>query len=67
MITEDTKIADCDLSIYIKNKLVNTQIETIKDVLKHDIAYLMKFRGLGRKSVREIVHFVNINGLYFNN
>lgn len=67
MITEETKIVDCNLSIYIKNKLIDAKIETIKDILQYDVTYLMRFRGFGRKSISEIVHFININGFNFNN
>lgn len=67
MITEETKLQDCDLSIYIKKKLIRAKIETVKDLLKLSITELIKFRGLGKKSAKDIFNFVNSNGFYFNN
>lgn len=67
MITEETKIIDCDLSIYVKNKLINAKIETIKQLLKNNISSLMKFRGLGVKSINQILIFTNKNGFNFKN
>jgi len=66
MITEDTKIIDCDLSIYLKRKLINAKIETVKQLLEIKPSYLVKFRGLGVKSINQILIFTHKNSFYFN-
>lgn len=65
MITKETKIEDCDLSIRIKRLFKNAKIETIKQLLENNLSSLMKFRGLGRASILEIVNYLNTNGFYF--
>lgn len=65
MTTEETKIVDCDLSIYVKKKLISLKIETIKQLLDNEINDLTKFRGLGTKSINELLIFTHKNGFYF--
>jgi DNA-directed RNA polymerase alpha subunit len=66
MLTENIKIQDCDLSIYVKKIFKNAKINTIRDLLELDVNTLIKYRGFGSASVKEIIHFVNINGFTFN-
>lgn len=67
MITEETKIQNTDLDTSIKNILSRCNIFTIEDLLKCDIPKLKRIRGLGKGRVKEILHFININGFFFNN
>jgi len=66
MITEETKIQNTELDTSIKNILSRCNIFTISDLLKCDIPRLKRIRGLGNERVKEILHFININGFYFD-
>lgn len=67
MITEETKIQNTDLPKNIKNILSRCNIFTIKDLVKNDIQRLYRIRGLGKKSIKTILGFVNDSGFFFNN
>ena len=67
MITEETKIQNTDLDTSIKNILSICRIYTVADLLKCDIPILKRIRGLGNERVKEILHFIKINGFDFNN
>lgn len=67
MITENTKIVDCELSIYVKKKLIDAELKTIKDISKLDLYELVKHKGFGKKSILEILAFMSDNGFYFKN
>jgi|GEM_PF-6770372 len=67
MITEETKIQNTDLDTSIRNILSKCHIFTIGDLLKCDIPRLKRIRGLGNERVKEILHFINVNGFYFYN
>ncbi len=66
MITEEAKIQNTDLDTSIKNILSRCNIFTVSDLLKCDIPRLKRIRGLGNERVKEILHFININGFYFD-
>ena len=66
MITEETKIQNTDLDTSIKNILSKCHIYTIADLLKCDIARLKRIRGLGRKSITNIVVYTHKNVFFFN-
>jgi len=66
MITEETKIQDCDLSIRTKKLFEKIEFETVADILKQQPCDLLKYRGFGRQSLKEVLHFVNTNGFFFN-
>jgi len=67
MITEETKIQNTELDTSIRNILSRCHIFTVKDLLKCDIPRLKRIRGLGAERVKEILHFLNINGFHFDN
>jgi len=66
-VTDKTLIKDCDLSIRTKKLFEEAQINTIEDLLKLDINYLMRFRGFGKRSLSELRQFLVNNNLNFNN
>ena len=65
--TEETCLEDCDLSIRLKKLLSSSNVLKVKDLLEIDKNYLMRYRGLGMSSYKELIEFVNKNGFEFNN
>ena len=60
-------LQDCDLSIRTKKLLLNADIKTDKDLCESGYDLLIKFRGFGKVSIKEIVQFMKNNNLEFNN
>jgi len=67
VVTGSTLIFDCDLSIRLKKIFKNAGFTYVSDILEYDYVTLSRFRGLGEKSTRELIEFMSINNLCFNN
>jgi len=60
-----TPLADMDLSVRAYNCLKAAEIRTLADLVKYDIADLLKFRNFGKKSLTELEELVREKGLTF--
>jgi len=60
-----TPLADMDLSVRAYNCLKAAEIRTLADLVKFDIADLLKFRNFGKKSLTELEELVRDKGLTF--
>jgi DNA-directed RNA polymerase subunit alpha len=60
-----TPISDLDLSVRAYNCLKSADIRTLGDLVKLDIADMMKFRNFGKKSLTELEQLVAEKGLSF--
>ncbi len=60
-----TPISDLDLSVRAYNCLKSADIRTLGDLVKLDIADMMKFRNFGKKSLTELEQLVAEKGLQF--
>ncbi len=58
-ITLDTNIIELDFSVRTTNCLVREGIETVNDLIEYDLDKISDIRNLGRKSVKEILLFLN--------
>ncbi len=61
----NTKLSDLDFSVRVRNCLKTANINTLSDLVQHDIADMLKFRNFGKKSLSEIQNIVKSNGLSF--
>jgi DNA-directed RNA polymerase alpha subunit len=66
-VSGSTLISDCDLSIRTKKLFDITGFTYVSDILQYDYLYLMRFRGFGKASLKEVIHFMRINNLHFEN
>jgi DNA-directed RNA polymerase subunit alpha len=60
-----TSLADLDLSVRAFNCLKAAEIRTLGDLVKFEIADLLRFRNFGRKSLTELEELVREKGLSF--
>ncbi len=60
-----TPLSDLDLSVRAYNCLKAAEIRTLADLVKYDIADLLKFRNFGKKSLTELEELVREKGLTF--
>lgn len=60
-----TNLADLDLSVRAYNCLKAAEIRTLGDLVKFDIADLLKFRNFGKKSLTELEELVREKNLTF--
>jgi DNA-directed RNA polymerase subunit alpha len=60
-----TSLADLDLSVRAFNCLKAAEIRTLGDLVKFEIADLLRFRNFGRKSLTELEELVREKGLTF--
>jgi len=60
-----TPLSDLDLSVRAYNCLKAAEIKTLGDLVKFDIADLLKFRNFGKKSLTELEELVREKGLTF--
>jgi DNA-directed RNA polymerase subunit alpha len=60
-----TPLADLDLSVRAYNCLKAAEIKSLADLVKYDIADLLKFRNFGKKSLTELEELVEGKGLQF--
>jgi len=60
-----TPISDLDLSVRAYNCLKSADIKALGDLVKLDIADMMKFRNFGKKSLTELEQLVAEKGLSF--
>jgi len=60
-----TPLSDLDLSVRAYNCLKAAEIKTLGDLVKYDIADLLKFRNFGKKSLTELEELVREKGLTF--
>jgi DNA-directed RNA polymerase subunit alpha len=60
-----TPISDLDLSVRAYNCLKSADIKTLGDLVKLDIADMMKFRNFGKKSLTELEQLVAEKNLTF--
>jgi DNA-directed RNA polymerase subunit alpha len=58
-------LADLDLSVRAFNCLKAAEIRTLGDLVKFEIADLLRFRNFGRKSLTELEELVRDKGLTF--
>jgi DNA-directed RNA polymerase subunit alpha len=63
---KSTKIDDLDISIRCYQLLKNNRITDIKDLTKIKESDLIKFRGFGSFSLKEIKQIMVKHGLSFN-
>jgi len=62
MITEETFIINCNISLRVEKIIIMCKIYQVKDLLNYSIYDLAKFRGIGKKSLYELIEFVAKNG-----
>ena len=60
-----TSLADLDLSVRAFNCLKAAEIRTLGDLVKFEIADLLRFRNFGRKSLTELEELVRDKNLTF--
>lgn len=60
-----SNLGDMNLSVRAYNCLKAAEIRTLADLVKFDIADLLKFRNFGRKSLTELEDLVREKGLTF--
>ena len=60
-----TSLADLDLSVRAYNCLKSAEVKTLGDLVRLDIADMMKFRNFGKKSLTELEQLVTDKGLHF--
>ncbi len=60
-----TSLADLDLSVRAFNCLKAAEIKTLGDLVRFDIADLLKFRNFGKKSLSELEELVREKNLTF--
>ncbi|MDP2187997.1 MAG: DNA-directed RNA polymerase subunit alpha [Sphingobacteriaceae bacterium] len=60
-----TPLSDLDLSVRAYNCLKAAEIKSLGDLVKYDIADLLKFRNFGKKSLTELEELVREKGLTF--
>jgi DNA-directed RNA polymerase subunit alpha len=60
-----TPLTDLDLSVRAYNCLRAAEIKTLGDLVKYDIADLLKFRNFGKKSLTELENLVKSKNLTF--
>lgn len=60
-----TQLTDLDLSVRAFNCLRAANIQTLGDLVSHDVADLLKFRNFGKKSLAELEELVRKKGLTF--
>lgn len=60
-----TSLSDLDLSVRAYNCLKAAEIKSLGDLVKYDIADLLKFRNFGKKSLTELEELVREKGLTF--
>jgi len=60
-----SNLSDMNLSVRAYNCLKAAEIRTLADLVKFDIADLLKFRNFGRKSLTELEDLVREKGLTF--
>ncbi|HAI76898.1 MAG TPA: DNA-directed RNA polymerase subunit alpha [Microscillaceae bacterium] len=60
-----TSISDLNLSVRAYNCLKSADIKTLGDLVKLDIADMMKFRNFGKKSLTELEQLVAEKSLFF--
>lgn len=60
-----TQLTDLDLSVRAYNCLRAADIRTLGDLVKNDVADLLKFRNFGKKSLAELEELVREKGLTF--
>lgn len=58
-------MSDFNLSVRALNCLKTAEVETLADLLRYDESELLKYRNFGRKSLKELVSFVEDFGLSF--
>jgi len=63
--SEDQKISELSLTVRTKNALRKAGIQSVKELLDMQEKYLRRMPGLGRKSIREVIALVELNGLEF--
>ncbi|MFT5450579.1 MAG: DNA-directed RNA polymerase alpha subunit [Enterobacterales bacterium] len=59
------RIANCELSYRALTALRSRGVETLFDLVNYSVSDLAKTRNCGEKTVKEIVLFVDSNGLKF--
>lgn len=60
-----TELVDLDLSVRALNCLKAADIRTLADLVKYDVAEMLKFRNFGKKSLAEIQDLVKSKNLSF--
>lgn len=60
-----TSLTDLNLSVRAFNCLKAADIQTLGDLVNHDVADLLKFRNFGKKSLAELEEIVREKGLTF--
>lgn len=60
-----TPLTELDLSVRAYNCLRAADIQTLGDLVNHDVADLLKFRNFGKKSLAELEEIVRDKGLTF--
>lgn len=60
-----TSLSDLDLSVRAYNCLKAAEIKTLGDLVRYDIADLLKFRNFGKKSLSELEELVREKNLTF--
>lgn len=60
-----TPLTDLNLSVRAYNCLRAADIQTLGDLVNHDVADLLKFRNFGKKSLAELEEIVREKGLTF--
>ncbi len=60
-----TSLADLDLSVRAYNCLKSAEVKSLGDLVRLDIADMMKFRNFGKKSLTELEQLVSDKGLNF--
>lgn len=61
-----TRLVNCNISVRSLNCLKSLDIDTIGDLCKCSKTYLLKARNFGKKSLNELVDFLEEKGLDFN-
>ena len=60
-----TTLPDLDLSVRAFNCLKSAEIRSLGDLVRLEIADMMKFRNFGKKSLTELEQLVSDKGLQF--
>lgn len=61
----ETRIDEIDFSVKTSNCMKSAEIETLGDLVQYNRLDLLKFRGLGRKTLTEIEEYLQSKGLTF--
>jgi Bacterial RNA polymerase, alpha chain C terminal domain len=63
LFDSDTRIEDSPFNGHTKTALKNAGFEKIKDLNKFNYRELIKFRNIGKKTIREIQYIISFLGL----